>query len=120
MSARCGIYRNAGDLEKQLAEVRSLRDRYHKVRVGDQSHRCNTELIEALELGHMLDYSVTIVAGALERKECRGAHWRKDNPGRNDTEWLKHTFSWLDTKGNVRLAYRPVTITHFQPEERKY
>ena len=120
MSQRCGIYRNAGDLEKQLAEVRSLRDRYRKVRVGDQSHRCNTELIEALELGHMLDYSVTIVTGALERKECRGAHWRKDHPGRNDTDWLKHTFSWLDTKGNVRLAYRPVTITHFQPEERKY
>ncbi len=120
MSERCGIYRNAGDLDKQLAEVRSLRDRYRKVRVGDQSHRCNTELIEALELGHMLDYSVTIVTGALERKECRGAHWRKDHPGRNDTDWLKHTFSWLDTKGNVRLAYRPVTITHFQPEERKY
>jgi succinate dehydrogenase / fumarate reductase, flavoprotein subunit len=120
MSERCGIFRNAGDLGKQLAEVRSLRDRYQKVRVKDQGHACNTELIEALELGHMLDYSVTIVAGALERKECRGAHWRKDHPGRNDTEWLKHTFSWLDDKGNVRLAYRPVTITRFQPEERKY
>jgi succinate dehydrogenase / fumarate reductase flavoprotein subunit len=61
-----------------------------------------------------------IVAGGLARKECRGAHWRKDHPGRNDEEWLKHTFGWLDAKGDVRLAYRPVTITRHQPEERKY
>lgn len=120
MSLRCGIFRNANDLEAQLAEVRALRDRYAKVRVSDPSHACNTELVEALELGHMVDYSVTIVAGALARKECRGAHWRKDHPGRNDQEWLKHTFSWLDPKGNVRLAYRPVVIQRHQPEERKY
>ena len=120
MTARCGIFRNATDLASELDEVRGLRDRYRKVRVSDPSIRCNTELIEVIELGHMLDYSVTIVAGALERKECRGAHWRKDHPGRNDKEWLKHTFSWLDEKGNVRLAYRPVVINRFQPEERKF
>jgi len=120
MTDRCGIFRNANDLEAELAEVRALRDRFSKVRVSDHDPRCNTELIEALELGHMLDFSVTTVAGALARNECRGAHWRKDHPGRNDTEWLKHTFSWLDPKGDVRLAYRPVVINRFQPEERKY
>ena len=120
MTDRCGIFRSANDLEAELAEVRALRGRFSKVRVSDHDPRCNTELIEALELGHMLDFSVTTVAGALARNECRGAHWRKDHPGRNDTEWLKHTFSWLDPKGDVRLAYRPVVINRFQPEERKY
>jgi succinate dehydrogenase / fumarate reductase flavoprotein subunit len=120
MSARCGIYRNEKDLTAELAEVRALRDRFAKVRVTDTSLRCNSELTEAIELGHMLDFSMTTVTGALQRKECRGAHWRKDHPGRNDTEWLKHTFSWLGDGGDVRLAYRPVTITRFQPEERKY
>jgi succinate dehydrogenase / fumarate reductase, flavoprotein subunit len=120
MDQRCGIFRNANDLETELAEVKSLRDRCSKVRVADHNLRCNTELVEALELGHMLDYSLTIVAGALARKECRGAHWRKDHSGRNDAEWMKHTFSWLDAKGDVRLAYRPVVINRFQPEERKY
>lgn len=120
MSARCGIFRVAADLEPQLAEVRSLRDRYTHVRVADTNLHCNTELIEALELGHMLDFSVPIVTGALARPECRGAHWRKDAPGRNDKEWLKHTFCWLDDKGGTRLAYRPVVINRFQPEERKY
>ena len=120
MQMRAGIFRNEKDLHAQLSEIRALRDRYQKLRVSDMSARCNTELIEALELGHMLDYSVLIVAGGLARKECRGAHWRKDHPGRNDEDWLKHTFAWLDAKGDVRLAYRPVTITRHQPEERKY
>ncbi|MBM3287059.1 MAG: succinate dehydrogenase flavoprotein subunit [Candidatus Eisenbacteria bacterium] len=120
MTARCGIYRNAADLEKQLAEVKSLRERYGKVRVSDRSLRVNTELIEAIELGHMLDFSLTIVTGAIARKECRGAHWRTDHPWRDDKDWLKHTFSWLEENGSVRLAYRPVTITRFQPQERKY
>jgi succinate dehydrogenase / fumarate reductase flavoprotein subunit len=120
MTARCGIYRNAADLGKQLADVASLRERYRKVRVSDTSLRFNTELIEVLELGHMLDYSLTIVTGAIARRECRGAHWRTDCPGRDDKDWLKHTFSWLDEKGTVRLAYRPVTITRFEPQERKY
>jgi succinate dehydrogenase / fumarate reductase flavoprotein subunit len=120
MTDRCGIFRNAQALEAELSEVRALRERYRKVRVGDSSLRCNTELVEAIELGHMLDFSVTIVAGALARPECRGAHWRKDHPGRNDTEWLKHTFSWMDDSGRTRLAYKPVVITRFQPEERKF
>lgn len=120
MHDRCGIFRNEEGLTSLLGEIRSLRNEFHKVRVSDMSARCNTELIEALELGHLLDFSLMIVAGGLARKECRGAHWRTDHPGRNDTDWLKHTFSWLDSGGDVRLAYRPVVITRHQPEERKY
>ncbi len=120
MSERCGIFRTAKDLEAELAEVKSLRERFSKVRVSDVAESCNTELVEALELGHMLDFSVPIVAGALNRPECRGAHWRKDFPGRNDAEWLKHTFCWMDAKAATRIDYRPVVINRFQPEERKY
>jgi succinate dehydrogenase / fumarate reductase flavoprotein subunit len=120
MHARVGIFRNEKDLTTELSEIRSLRDRFKKVRVSDRSVQCNTELIEALEVGHLLDFSILIAEGGLARKECRGAHWRIDHPGRNDKDWMKHTFAWLDDKGEVRLAYRPVTIIHHQPEERKY
>jgi len=60
-----------------------------------------------------------IAVCAQARPECRGAHWRVDHPGRNDQEWLKHTLAWL-AEEKIRLDYKPVTITRFQPEERKY
>ena len=66
----------------------------------------------------MLDYSYMIARCALARTECRGAHWRLDHPGRNDKEWLKHTLAWLEGD-EIRLDYKPVVITRFQPEERK-
>lgn len=120
MQNRVGIFRNEKDLTEEVAEIKSLRDRFKKVRLSDSSTKCNTELIEALEVGHLLDFSTLIATGGLARQECRGAHWRTDHPGRNDNDWMKHTFAWLDAKGKVDLKYRPVVITHHQPEERKY
>ncbi len=119
MSENMAVYRNQGDLEKQVKICQELREQCRQVAIDDGGLCANTDLIEAVELGHMLDYSYVIARCALERTECRGAHWRTDHPGRNDKEWLKHTMAWLEGD-HVRLEYKPVVITRFQPEERKY
>ncbi len=119
MSENVAVYRNETDLKKQVAICEELRDQYKKVAIDDGGVYTNTDLIEAIELGHMLDYSYVIARCALERPECRGAHWRKDHPGRDDENWLKHTLAWLEGD-TIRLDYKPVVITRFQPEERKY
>jgi len=80
----------------------------------------NQDVIAAIELGYMLDVAETIVVGALERKESRGAQWRIDFPGRNDEQWLKHIDISLDGGDAPLVSYSPVTITRWQPEERTY
>ena len=119
MSENVAVYRNQDDLTKQLAINQELRQQYRKVAIDDGGLYANTDLIEAIELGHMLDYAYMITRCALERTECRGAHWRIDHPGRDDQAWHKHTLAWLDGD-EIRLDYMPVVITRFQPEERKY
>jgi succinate dehydrogenase / fumarate reductase flavoprotein subunit len=119
MSQNVAVFREAQALTEQVRICQELRQQYKKVTIDDAGHRANTDLIEAIELGHMLDYSYMIARCALERTECRGAHWRTDHPGRNDKEWLKHTMAWLEGD-EIRIAYKPVVITRFQPEERKY
>ena len=119
MSENVAVYRNQGDLEKQVKICQELREQCRQVAIDDGGLRANTDLIEAVEVGHMLDYSYVIARCALERTERRGAHWRTDHPGRNDKEWLKHTMAWLEGD-KIRLEYKPVVITRFQPEERKY
>ena len=79
----------------------------------------NTDLQEAIELGHMLDYALFIVEGAINRKESRGAHYREDYPKRDDKNYLKHTFGYL--KGDdIEIEYGDVKITKYEPQERKY
>jgi succinate dehydrogenase / fumarate reductase flavoprotein subunit len=79
----------------------------------------NTDLTEAIELGFLLDCAETTVTSALARQESRGAHYREDFPDRDDPNWLKHTLAFKDD-GGVRLDYKPVSITTFEPKERKY
>ena len=119
MMAKCGIFRNANDLSTLLGELRDLQERYRKIKLDDRSKTFNFDLIEALELGHMLDFTEIIVAGALNREESRGAHSRVDFPKRNDGKWLKHTLAWKKD-GKIDFNYKPVVITRFQPKERKY
>jgi succinate dehydrogenase / fumarate reductase flavoprotein subunit len=87
--------------------------------VGYKGQRFNTELLDAIELGNMLDFVEVIVVGGLARAESRGAHSRTDYPKRDDANWLKHTLAWK-TEAGVRLDYKPVVITRFKPEERKF
>ncbi len=119
MTRRCGVFRNGKDLTDQLAYVKELQQRFHKVKVDDKGMIFNNDLMEAIELGHLLEFAEVIVAGALGRQESRGAHARKDFPDRNDTDWLKHTLAWRKA-GKVEFGWRKVVITRFEPKERKY
>lgn len=119
MTAKCGVFRNETDLKSLLGTIHELRERFKNVGLMYSGTNFNTELMEVIELGNLLEYSELIVLGAIERKECRGAHWRTDFPKRDDVNWLKHTFAFKTDKG-VKLKYKPVTILNYQPQERKY
>ncbi len=119
MTDECGIFRSAEKLEKLLEELEELEKRFSKIKIDDRSRKFNYDLLEAIELGHMLEFAELIVAGALKREESRGAHSRIDFPKRDDEKWLKHTLAWK--KGDeITFDYKPVVITRFQPKERTY
>lgn len=119
MTNRCGVFRNKKDLSECMAIIKELQRRYEDIKIDDTGDRFNTELIEVLELGNMLEFSEVIVVGALAREESRGAHARVDFIKRDDEKWLKHTIAHK-TENGVKLSYKPVTITRYQPVERKY
>ncbi len=119
MNKHMAVYRDQAGMEAARAALVALRKRFEGVVVHDKGRIFNTNLIFTLELGFMLDCAETIIAGALERKESRGAHTRTDMPDRNDAEWLKHI---VVTRGEQtpNIEYVPVTITRWEPQERKY
>ncbi len=119
MMENCGIFREGKKLEKQLEIIGELKEMYKDVVVEDKSNVFNTDLEEAIELWHLLDYSEIIVFCALNRTETRGAHFRRDFPKRDDENWLKHTLAFREN-GRIRIEYKPVVITRFPPQERKY
>ena len=121
MFAKCSVYRSATQLGEASDEVDALRTRARQLVVQDKSRRYNTDLGEALELGFLLDCAEATVASAVARTESRGAHAREDHPDRDDVNWLKHTFAFRWSDGAPpRLAYRPATITRFEPKPRTY
>ena len=125
MEANCGVFRTEETLSKQKEVLEKLCDRFKKVRLDDRGKVFNLDLIETLELGHMLEFSKAIVEGALARTESRGAHYRDDYPERDDKNWLKHTLAYLNDDGSIRLDYKPVrlkplTVPTFEPKERVY
>jgi succinate dehydrogenase / fumarate reductase, flavoprotein subunit len=115
-----GIFRDGPGMERALAKVRELQERYRNVVVMDKGKRFNTDLLEAWELGNLLDLAEVTAVSAINRTESRGAHMREDFGDRNDAEWLKHTLAYRDESGKIDLRYKPVTITKFQPKERVY
>ncbi len=120
MTYRVGVYRCAEDMQQAQAKIKRLRERFRKVQVKDRGENFNLNLLDALELSNMLEYSELIVDGGLAREESRGAHFRTDFPTRDDENWLVHTLAFRTDDGGHELRYKPVTITRFQPEERKY
>lgn len=119
MMDKCSVFRKEDELKELLTEIESLKERYSKISISDRSETFNTELLEAVELGHMITLSEVIAKSALQRTESRGAHYREDYPKRDDQNWLKHTFAFLIGK-EITFKYKPVTMTRFKPEERKY
>ena len=122
MYANAGIFRTAEGLDRCAADIADLRERYGDglgVVIQDKSRTFNSDLIQALELGSMLQMADCLVAGAIARTESRGAHSRLDHPDRDDESWLRHTLALYDD-GQVALDYKPVTITEFEPAVRTY
>jgi len=120
MMVECGVYRTKESLTKCLDVILELRQRYQQVSITDKSPCFNTELVEAIELGFLLDTAWTITESALLRTESRGAHSREDFPERDDENWLKHTFIYYVKDGKTKFDFKPVTITKFQPKPRVY
>ena len=88
--------------------------------IDDRGTVFNQDVLGAIELGYMLDCAEAIVVAAIERKESRGAQFRTDYPERNDEDWLKHIDLSRNGDDTPEISYSPVTITKWQPEERKY
>lgn len=120
MTANAGAFRTGETLKIASDKIKELRERYKHIRIKDKSKIFNTELQEAMEFGHMLDYSAFIVECAIERKESRGAHYREDFLERDDENFLKHTMAYMDQDGNIELDYMPVTLGKHELKARNY
>ncbi len=118
------VERTDKGLRHSLDVIDGLQEAYKRVQLQDKGKRFNTELMEAIELGFLLDCSEASIHGALVRTESRGAHYRLDYPKRDDVNWLKHTLAYRGTKAHdVRLDYKDVILIDdpiFKPKERKY
>ena len=123
-----GFVRQATDsdqeVEEAVEEIGHLRARYKNCSVQDKGKRFNTDLLEAIELGNLLDLAEVMAVSALARKESRGGHYREDYPNRDDVNFMRHTMAYRevgdDGTESIRLDYKPVVQTRYQPMERKY
>jgi succinate dehydrogenase / fumarate reductase flavoprotein subunit len=147
MDANAQVFRTDESLKQALADIRVLQERYSRVSVQDKGKMFNTDLLEALELGFLLDIAEVTVIAALNRKESRGGHFREDYPDRDDANFMQHTMIYrrplefeVDTVVDdapltpksaftrsdrfddyqVVLGSKPVTQTRYEPMERKY
>ncbi len=119
LDAKAQIFRNKGDLQSAVDEIRELKRRFANIRSASNGSVFNYDRMWTLETAASLDISEVIALGALNREESRGSHFRTDFPRRDDKNWLKHTIA-RHTEAGPELSYSPVTITSWQPEERKY
>ena len=114
-----GVFRTADGMQQALAKIHELQARYLAVEIKDKGKRFNQELLEAWEVGCLLDLAEVTAASALAREESRGAHSREDFPDRDDEAWLRHTLA-SKRDGEINLSYKPVVITQHQPKARTY
>ncbi|RIJ77460.1 succinate dehydrogenase flavoprotein subunit [Nakamurella silvestris] len=125
MDANAAVYRTEETLKTALNDVQVLKERYSNVSVQDKGKRYNTDLLEGIELGFLLELAEVMVVGALMRKESRGGHAREDYPTRDDVNFMRHTMAYKEGDptsliSDIRLDFKPVVMTRYQPMERKY
>nr|WP_026037732.1 succinate dehydrogenase flavoprotein subunit [Salinibacterium sp. PAMC 21357] len=127
MDRNAQIFRTDESLEEVTNLIQSLRARYRNIQLHDKGKRFNTDLLEAVELGFLLDLAEVLVFSARSRKESRGGHMREDYPNRDDENFLVHTMAYLtgdpeseEAGDHIRLDWKPVVITNYPPMERKY
>ena len=120
MNEHVAVFRDEQGLQSAHEVIERLKAEASSAYVDDRGTVFNQDVLGAIELGYMLDCAEAMVIAALERKESRGAQFRTDYPERNDAEWLKHINISRDADGDPKVSYSPVTITQWQPEERKY
>ena len=120
MMDNASVFRTGELLKKQVEILKELMDRYNRISIDDKGDAYNTELVEALELGYLLEVSEALVHSALNRTESRGAHAREDYPERDDENWLKHTLAYKVEDGKVCFRYKPVVLGRFEPKPRTY
>jgi succinate dehydrogenase / fumarate reductase flavoprotein subunit len=119
MMDNASVFRTQETLSAQVAKIAELEERYQQIGVEDKGKVYNTELMEALELGFLIDNAKLLVHAALNRTESRGAHSREDHKERDDVNWLKHTLVHKDGDG-LRISYKPVTLGRYEPKPRVY
>ncbi len=119
MMEKVSVFRTESHIIEALEKIKELKERYQMIALQDKGNCFNRDLLDALELGHMLDLAEVTTMGALYRRESRGAHFREDFPERNDETYLVHTLA-RHTDTGPQIFTKPVTITRFQPKERKY
>ena len=119
MDANASVYRTEATLKQAELDIAALKERYQHVGVSDRGARYNTELLEAVELGFLLDLAEVLVVSARARNESRGGHFREDFPHRDDAQFMRHTMAYREGDA-IRLDYKPVVQTRYQPMERKY
>ncbi|MFC3298552.1 succinate dehydrogenase flavoprotein subunit [Arthrobacter agilis] len=124
MDANVQVFRTEETLLEALSVIDSLEERYTRITVQDKGKRFNLDLLEAVELGFLLDMAKVMTAAALHRKESRGGHFREDFPERDDENFMTHSMAYKDPSAvrtsGVRLETKPVIFTRYQPMERKY
>lgn len=124
MDANVMVFRTEQTIKTAVDKIAELRKRYRDVSIQDKGKRFNTDLLEAVELGNLLELAEVMATSALARKESRGGHYREDFPNRDDVNFMRHTMAYrevaADGTESIRLDYKPVVQTRYQPMERKY
>jgi succinate dehydrogenase / fumarate reductase flavoprotein subunit len=119
MDKNAQVYRTEASLKESLAKIAELRERYQHISIQDMGQRFNTDLLEAVELGFLFDLAEVLAYTALERRESRGGHFREDYPERDDKKFMLHSMAYKNGD-KIKLGWKPVTVTNYQPMERKY
>ncbi|MFZ1362832.1 MAG: succinate dehydrogenase flavoprotein subunit [Candidatus Nanopelagicales bacterium] len=121
MDMNAQVYRTEETLTQALADIKELQERYTRATIQDKGQRYNTDLLEAIELGFLLELAELLVIGALNRKESRGGHAREDYQTRDDENFMSHTMAYRQPgETEIKLDTKPVIVTRYQPMERKY